>query len=478
MRKPKVLVVDDESSLLKLISEILEHIDCEPATLQYVDEIKQISSLKPDLIILDQKINGAGVKPTQKGTEIAKNLQQNHETRDIPRIMLTGISKIQQGEVALETLHSSLFRDIISKSQFYLQPKKHLDFFLEKYITIPLRIGFITLGRLAQKTIEILFKEHPEYVEEIGGVSLTGRHTEEVLRRRLDIGDPRLKFHDNLEEFVESAYDITLISSSNQASSRAEPGRNWLWDIEKQIQYDLFSRIIEIKRRLGEKERDTKSLLVEGTNPIGANIRLGIELGISPERITGLSVADTQRAKEWLRQKYQERFSEYPKNEDVHVRVVGQHGLEIPIVNSTKIMGESIRELKEIHGFEIDRKRFIRELREGGGKVMEAVAMLSILDKYEALYRGVPEAFVKLIGELSKRKQPQESLYSRRKTLTGYMEFNGPTEIIYSDKGLEVRAKPLKDYLTKEELYQIVGESLQEEEFQESNVRDFLKRKS
>jgi len=104
--------------------------------------------------------------------------------------------------------------------------------------------------------------------------------------------------------------------------------------------------------------------------------------------------------------------------------------------------------------------------------------MLSILDKYEALYRGVPEAFVKLIGELSKRKQPQESLYSRRKTLTGYMEFNGPTEIIYSDKGLEVRAKPLKDYLTKEELYQIVGESLQEEEFQESNVRDFLKRKS
>ena len=82
--KPKILVIDDEEKLLRIINQMLSNAGFEVITattgLEGIDKLEQY---RPDLIILDL------VLPDIDGLEVCKITRQSKTTRDIPIIMLT-----------------------------------------------------------------------------------------------------------------------------------------------------------------------------------------------------------------------------------------------------------------------------------------------------------------------------------------------------------------------------------------------------
>lgn len=83
----KILVVDDEQDILKLIEKILSDAAYEIILAKNGDEMFELlQKSKPDLILLDVMMPGIN------GYEICHLLKNNSETAHIPVVMLTVLS--------------------------------------------------------------------------------------------------------------------------------------------------------------------------------------------------------------------------------------------------------------------------------------------------------------------------------------------------------------------------------------------------
>ncbi|MBI2080442.1 MAG: response regulator [candidate division NC10 bacterium] len=90
MPRPKILIVDDERFFAELLTECLAELG--PDLLYARDgasALRQAKEQGPDLILLDL------VMPGRDGFEVAKTLKQQPETREIPIIFLTGVSRAE-----------------------------------------------------------------------------------------------------------------------------------------------------------------------------------------------------------------------------------------------------------------------------------------------------------------------------------------------------------------------------------------------
>ena len=82
--KKRVLVVDDDVSILEVIKIILEDGGYEVSTAQDILEVKgKIGEVTPDLILLDIWLSGGD------GGKIAEMLKKNSKTCSIPIIMIS-----------------------------------------------------------------------------------------------------------------------------------------------------------------------------------------------------------------------------------------------------------------------------------------------------------------------------------------------------------------------------------------------------
>ena len=89
--RPKILIVDDERFFAELLTECLAELD--PELLYARDGASALWQAKehgPDLILLDL------VMPDRDGFEVAKALKQQPETREIPVIFLTAVTRAEQ----------------------------------------------------------------------------------------------------------------------------------------------------------------------------------------------------------------------------------------------------------------------------------------------------------------------------------------------------------------------------------------------
>jgi DNA-binding response OmpR family regulator len=80
----KVLVVDDETEIIQMITTILEtkgHTVC--LARDGIDALAKVASERPDVIILDLNL------PRLDGFEVCKRLKADQATRSIPVVMLT-----------------------------------------------------------------------------------------------------------------------------------------------------------------------------------------------------------------------------------------------------------------------------------------------------------------------------------------------------------------------------------------------------
>ena len=84
VKKPKVLVVDDEEDVLRFIKDALRHEGIDVVTaFDGLSGIDAASSEKPDVIILDIMM------PLMNGYEVCQQLSDNPETKDIPVLFLS-----------------------------------------------------------------------------------------------------------------------------------------------------------------------------------------------------------------------------------------------------------------------------------------------------------------------------------------------------------------------------------------------------
>ena len=84
MAKQKILIVEDEESLLKLESILLTSKGYDVRGVSNGQEaLEAIEEEKPDLVLLDIML------PEIDGFEVCQRIKENPKTRDIPVIMLT-----------------------------------------------------------------------------------------------------------------------------------------------------------------------------------------------------------------------------------------------------------------------------------------------------------------------------------------------------------------------------------------------------
>jgi two-component system alkaline phosphatase synthesis response regulator PhoP/two-component system response regulator VicR len=91
-RQKKILVVDDERHIVRLIQVNLERAGHQVvAAFDGKEALKKVASENPDLLVLDVMM------PFMDGFEVLKHLKSDAKTKDIPVVMLT--AKAQDADV-------------------------------------------------------------------------------------------------------------------------------------------------------------------------------------------------------------------------------------------------------------------------------------------------------------------------------------------------------------------------------------------
>ncbi len=100
MPKKKIMVVDDEESLLELVQGILEQKDYEVTTASDGEEcLEKLKTVKPDLILLDMMM------PGMSGREVCERIRKDPKTRDMKVIFLTVAKFSDSGKNILKKLN-------------------------------------------------------------------------------------------------------------------------------------------------------------------------------------------------------------------------------------------------------------------------------------------------------------------------------------------------------------------------------------
>jgi len=105
--KKKVMVVDDEDSLLELVTAILENENFEVIEVRNGKEcLEKLKTVKPDLILMDMMM------PEMSGRETTEKIRKNPKTKNLKIAFLT-VARFS--ELGKETLKKLNVLDYITK---------------------------------------------------------------------------------------------------------------------------------------------------------------------------------------------------------------------------------------------------------------------------------------------------------------------------------------------------------------------------
>ena len=120
--KKKILIVDDEPRILKLLSATLQHQGYETFTAgDGYQCIKMAKEVKPDLILLDIKMPAGG------GLKAYENLQTSTLTSMIPTIFITAYPGEEVKKMALEMGADGFLEKPFSKVELLKSINKLID---------------------------------------------------------------------------------------------------------------------------------------------------------------------------------------------------------------------------------------------------------------------------------------------------------------------------------------------------------------
>ena len=96
----KIMVVDDEESLVELVKAVLEQEDYEVITAADGNEcLKKLKSVKPDLILLDMMM------PGMSGREVCEKIRSDPKTKNLKVAFLTVAKFSETGRDVLKKMN-------------------------------------------------------------------------------------------------------------------------------------------------------------------------------------------------------------------------------------------------------------------------------------------------------------------------------------------------------------------------------------
>jgi DNA-binding response OmpR family regulator len=99
MVKKKIMVVDDEESIVELVKAIMESEEYEVVTAMDGNEcLEKLKTVKPDLIILDMMM------PGMSGREVCEKIRENPKTKNLKVAFLTVAKFSETGKGVLKEM--------------------------------------------------------------------------------------------------------------------------------------------------------------------------------------------------------------------------------------------------------------------------------------------------------------------------------------------------------------------------------------
>jgi len=91
-KKGKIVVVDDDVQLVESVTTLLESVGYEVFSAYRAEKGFDLAKEKqPDLILLDVMFAGP---PGPDGFEISRRIKKDHDLKDTPVVMLSGVKKV------------------------------------------------------------------------------------------------------------------------------------------------------------------------------------------------------------------------------------------------------------------------------------------------------------------------------------------------------------------------------------------------
>lgn len=89
----KILVADDESQILDLVSRILDEAGHQVSTaIDGEEALRRVYETHPDLVLLDIRM------PRKDGATVAQELRDDPRTQQIPVVFLTGLIRVSEAD--------------------------------------------------------------------------------------------------------------------------------------------------------------------------------------------------------------------------------------------------------------------------------------------------------------------------------------------------------------------------------------------
>ena len=186
IRKPKVLIVDDEEKNLKLMGAILTNYSYTFETAKNgIEALEKTKTFSPDLIFLDIMM------PEMDGYEVCRRLREAHETQHIPIVMVTALADKDSKIKGLE----------VGANDFLTKPVDSTELMIR------------TKNLLKVKEFEDFLKQHNELLE-----AEVKKRTEQVrvALQELSISQQELK-----ESYLDTIYRLTIVAEYKDEDTAA-----------------------------------------------------------------------------------------------------------------------------------------------------------------------------------------------------------------------------------------------------------------
>lgn len=177
IKKPKILIVDDEEKNLKLMSGILTNYGYTFETAKNGREtLEKVKSYRPDLIFLDIMM------PEMDGYEVCRRLKEKTETQHVPVVMVTALADRNSKIKGLE----------VGANDFLTKPVDATELMVR------------TKNLLKVKEFENFLKQHNELLE-----AEVKKRTEQVRLALQELGRSNKSLK---ESYIDTIYRLTIVA--------------------------------------------------------------------------------------------------------------------------------------------------------------------------------------------------------------------------------------------------------------------------